>query len=1172
MITLGLDVGSNSVGSAWIDTNRGHIDLGVSVFPAGVEQSPGKRGAPLNQHRREKRQLRRTIARRAERKRLLKKALIEAGLLPAEPLALEALLSEDPWQLRRKALHEALTPHQFGRVLLHLNQRRGASNIKDEAQPDEDSEGKKRSKTEKSGKDSEDGAAKAAFKRLREQLKGRTVGEFMADLMDERRVELENKPGTLINQPIRNRQYRASSEKHLYANRDLIHEEFVRIWEAQASFPGPLAALLTTDLRKLLDDPKGDSVWRCRGLLFGQRQQYWKTETLGRCDLEPTDEGCPHADMWAQQYRVVESVNNIRILERGCLPRSLTPDERDKVLAVLRKQKTATPATIRKAIGIDKKDVRNFFSLNIEADAERQLNTDWFYREIVHGIFGEKKWQDMDERGKQSVNRAILAFDPEQAKHEEKLRCGCTAWWNLADDAAEKLIAVWKKRPRLQNRLNLSRRAIRNLLPYMNCLKPDGSWPTQIEARSSFAEDGDAVDQTTGQEPTAEQRQRYSLQGRLPNRKQRQFQRKHPDLMPPAPMMANPVVRKAIHEVRRHVTAYIRKYGRKPDRVVIELVREARLSAKACDEQLARNRRRNKFRTDITEQFQLDTMTGNQQRKAEDRVILCRQQNGICPYCGGVISEEAAASGSGVEIDHIVPFSRSGDNSLNNRVLSHDHCNRGKGNMTPKEWLSDEAFAALESRLSHFEKPAHNDLTYFTKRDYARKWENLHRDACPEGEWRKSQLSDTAYTATQVGAYLSAALYPEVRDERKVFFTKGLYTAMLRGDWQLQDDKLGKNRDDHRHHAVDAAVIALTDSARLQELAARAAEWENAHSAGQKVRRPPVAPPAGWESVEAFRQEVMSRAEHLVVSHRPIRKLTGAIHMDNPYGPTSPDGRQYTFRKSAKTLLPKHVAISKAQREALEHGRRVHPADDPPIAGKSYLVRDCALRLQIRKCLRRNNLDPDTFTKKQIEALVDKGLLCMDSGVPIKSAVCLTTITSPVVFPGRIRDLEGHSRNDPNWRARRVYKGENNHHIEVRVNANGKWSGKVVTMAEAVRRVRQRKGQKALNAIDRSATKQGTFVMSLSIGEIIHMKHPQTGKSGYFTVFKIDNKASGVVHVVHHWDARPNEATADQQPREDVSKGIPVSKLKDLGPLDGVPPYKVRVGPLMDDVRRVDGD
>ena len=49
MILLGLDVGSNSLGSAWVDTELQTIRLAASVFPAGVGERENKRAAPVCQ-------------------------------------------------------------------------------------------------------------------------------------------------------------------------------------------------------------------------------------------------------------------------------------------------------------------------------------------------------------------------------------------------------------------------------------------------------------------------------------------------------------------------------------------------------------------------------------------------------------------------------------------------------------------------------------------------------------------------------------------------------------------------------------------------------------------------------------------------------------------------------------------------------------------------------------------------------------------------------------------------------------------------------------------------------------------------------------------------------------------------------------------------------------------
>ncbi len=1168
MITLGLDIGSNSVGSAWVDNPGREITLGVGVFPAGVEQSDRKRGSPINQARRQKRSLRRTVARRARRKRRLRHTLIEAGLLPRDPSALNRVITENPWHLRRRGLKEALTPHEFGRVLLHINQRRGALGV--EIDPEDTDEGK----------------VKKAIDRLRRRMcdaSAETFGQYMANLMDTRTRLAPGKSDVMVREPIRNRQGRLAPEDHVHADRDMIHHEFCELWRRQKAFGGPLADLLTDELKTRLDDPRSDATWRRRGIIFGQRRTYWATSSLGRCDLQPTDRCCPLADMHAQHYRVVEFVNNIRIEPQGHCPRHLTAEERDKVIAKLRSQKTASAETVRRALGLAGKDAKSLYGLNIERDESRRPNTDWFYREIIDGVFGRSAWDAMDAPAQESVNRAILKFDPEIPEHAHKLRAGAADWWGLDADRVEDLMAAWKRRPRLSNRLNLSRRAILNLLPYME--RPfDGRWLTQNEARQAFARDADALDRRTGRPPSPTQRARYDLDVSPLTRRQRRWAEKHPDTLPPAPEMSNPVVRKAIHEVRRHVDAHLRRHGRKPDRIVIELAREAKLPAIVRNRHLARNRRRNDIRRAIDEQYGLERLRRNQQRQAEERVVLCRQQAGKCPYCEDPISESAAAGGENVETDHIVPYSRCGDNALSNRVVCHRQCNRGKGALTPREWLSDEQFARMEARLAHFENPKPDQTDYFTAGEYARKWENLHRTVPDEYEWTRSQLTDTAYAARELRAYLENALYADCDDgKQRIFFTKGAYTSILRRDWQLQDQRLGKVRDDHRHHAIDALVVALTDPPRLQQLARAARECEQARAAGGgSPERPPLPPP--WGDVESFRAGVMERVGRLIVSHRPVRRrLVGRLHKDTAYGPVlaGKDGISdtlFTSRiplaklKSAHLRLPEGAdeiekkllapELSRAEWRGLWRRMTALPDCRPKKGG---IVRDLSLRFRIRKALRNAGLDPDNFSEADLKRLLTNGPLAMPAGTPLKRIVLLRTIKEPVTIPGRESEPDGSAvRPSNDARRTRVYDSQSNHHIEIREDARHRWKGRVVTARDAALRVRRDK----LPAVDRSDTNGGRFVMSLAEGEAVCMSHPKTGEAGCYVVFKLD-RAQRRIHFIHHWDARPSQRSERQDPREGIP--VTVAKLRDLGMDPDTRPFKVRVGPL-GDIRRLDRD
>ena len=127
----------------------------------------------------------------------------------------------------------------------------------------------------------------------------RTFGEFMSMVRAERVTAITSVDRRPLGARKGPREYRgairnkAANYEHC-ADRTMIHDEFAKLlWKSQKERGGPLAEILTDDLLKAIDDETGDSVWRQRGLMFGQRRTYWDTGTLGRCDLEPTERCVP---------------------------------------------------------------------------------------------------------------------------------------------------------------------------------------------------------------------------------------------------------------------------------------------------------------------------------------------------------------------------------------------------------------------------------------------------------------------------------------------------------------------------------------------------------------------------------------------------------------------------------------------------------------------------------------------------------------------------------------------------------------------------------------------------------------------------------------------------------------------------------------------------------------
>jgi hypothetical protein len=260
-------------------------------------------------------------------------------------------------------------------------------------------------------------------------------------------------------------------------------------------------------------------------------------------------------------------------------------------------------------------------------------------------------------------------------------------------------------------------------------------------------------------------------------------------------------------------------------------------------------------------------------------------------------------------------------------------------------------------------------------------------------------------------------------------------------------------------------------------------------------------------------------------------------------------------RKRAKTLVESPAFVAKI-------------VDPPPE--KSGLVRDVALRRILRDQIERRlreftnpavDRDADSFTTSDMNRILKEGPLRMPSGVPIKRVVLLRTMNDPVLIPRKVFDHEQNKwAYDENPRSKRAYVGGNNHHVEIREDAKGKWTGETVPTYEAVRRVRI----DHVGAVDHTddPAKGGKFIMSLSEGDTVYMKLKDQPNPDYFVVFKLDKPQT--IQFKYHWDARrakgeKNEAgeLIPESKREEFP--ITATQLKELAAPGESTPIKVTV-------------
>lgn len=316
------------------------------------------------------------------------------------------------------------------------------------------------------------------------------------------------------------------------------------------------------------------------------------------------------------------------------------------------------------------------------------------------------------------------------------------------------------------------------------------------------------------------------------------------DRVPPFDEMYNPVVNRALSQSRKLINAVIDEYGM-PSIIRVELARDlgrGREERGKIESEQRRLGRENKRRAEeFCQEF------GMEQRGDQGlRYRLWQEQDCTCPYSGQVIPISSVLS-EDTQIDHILPISRSFDNSLNNKVLCFVTENAQKGNQTPFEYLDAERFHRLEVISTRWPEPRRTRL--------------LHKSFGKVSEdWKSRALNDTRYLTSALANHVRQHL-PDV----KVQTVNGRITSYLRKHWGLE-----KDRDKHTHHAVDAMVVACTTPAMVQQVTRYHQDIRRHKQLGDKR-------PTPWP--ETFRQDVLEAESKVFITRQP-KRVSGGLHPD----------------------------------------------------------------------------------------------------------------------------------------------------------------------------------------------------------------------------------------------------------------------------------------------------
>ncbi|MDO5480907.1 MAG: type II CRISPR RNA-guided endonuclease Cas9 [Candidatus Saccharibacteria bacterium] len=269
--------------------------------------------------------------------------------------------------------------------------------------------------------------------------------------------------------------------------------------------------------------------------------------------------------------------------------------------------------------------------------------------------------------------------------------------------------------------------------------------------------------------------------------------------------ITNPVAKRAINQTRKVINAIIKKYG-SPMQIKIECTNELaknfhdRMEIKRRQDENAAN---NEKIVEILKELGIASPNGLQITKYK----LREQQLCKCAYCGAPLGDETIIDDRLVEIDHIIPFSICGNDSLNNKVLSCSKCNQEKTNKIPFE-----AWGADSARWSRIK-----ELTESSNMPYPKK-KRLLAEKTPKEEWNARALNDTRYIMKFMGQYIKRNLKfsDEMKGKQKVLLPTGFITSYLRKMYHLgQKDRELNNC----HHAVDACVIASVSQNQIKKFA-----------------------------------------------------------------------------------------------------------------------------------------------------------------------------------------------------------------------------------------------------------------------------------------------------------------------------------------------------------------
>ena len=841
---LGLDLGVGSIGWCLIALDaQGDpaeiLGMGSRVVPLtnlGDDKAFSKGEAfTANQKRTARRTMRRGFARYQLRRYRLRRELEKVGMLPDAALIQLPLL--ELWELRERAATAGgrLTLPELGRVLCHINQKRGYRHVKSDAAAIVGDEGEKK-------KDS-NSAYLAGIRANDEKLQDehKTVGQYFAEQL--RQNQSESPTGGIsyrIKDQIFSRQrYIDEYDQIMAAQRvhypDILTDEFIRMLRDEVIFmQRPLKSC--KHLVSLCEFEKQEKVMRVQqddGK--GGRQLVERKVKFG-------PKVAPKSSPLFQLCRIYEAVNNIRLTRPDGSPRDITPEERAKIVAHLQSSASLSFAALKKLLkekaliadqlttksGLKGNSTRVALAAALQPYSQyhhlldMELETRMMTVQLTDEETGEVTEREVavvtDSYVRQPLYRLwhiLYSIEERDAMRRALItQLGMKAE-DLDGGLLDQLYRLDFVKPGYGNK---SAKFICKLLP-------------QLQQGLGYSEACAAVGYRHSNSSTSEEITERTLLEKIPLLQRNELRQ--------------PLVEKILNQMINLVNALKAEYG--VDEVRVELARELKMSREERERMTRQNGERKKANDKVAEKIQKSGLFPTKSRIRKYR--LWEEAGRQCLYCGRSIDEKQCLNGDDMEVEHIIPKSVLYDDSYGNKTCACRRCNKEKGNRTALEYIrakgwEDEYMERINGLLD-------KKAISYSKHQRLR-W--LKEDI--PSDFLERQLRLTQYISRQAMAILQQGI-------RRVSASEGGVTARLRSLWGYDDilhtlnldryDSMGETervsregetteklrikdwskRKDHRHHAIDALVVASTRQGYIQRLNRVSSESEREAMSGE---------------------------------------------------------------------------------------------------------------------------------------------------------------------------------------------------------------------------------------------------------------------------------------------------------------------------------------------------